>query len=456
MAESPFGSFDMLSRGDSVVAGFSGGADSTALLHMLCSIRGGLGLKITAAHINHGLRGEEAQRDEDFVRRVCAQWDVGLEVLHADVRAEAERSGRTVEEAGRKVRYGFFDSVAAPDGAWIATAHTLSDSIETALLNFTRGTGLRGVCGIPARRGRVIRPLLALTRADTERYCREHGLSYVDDSTNFSRQYARNRVRLDVVPVLAAINPGFSQAAGRAMQSFARDDSALSRISSELLEGARENGGYSLAALSQIPDDLIRRVLALAAKEATGLTQEAVHIELLLGAVAAGRGAVQLRGGAVARAQAGRLTFASPETLGLSKKDFSAPFGPGEFDNGAFRLVISIISGEELKNFKIINKQCFNNALDCDRIIGTAVIRARAPGEAYEPAGRGVTKTLKKLLSEAGVPRELRELLPVAADSEGPVWVCGFGPAQRCRVTESTVRAAVIKICAPHGGADRI
>lgn len=445
--ELPEAHFEMLKSGDAVVAGVSGGADSMALLHMLCQRREKLGLKLYAAHVNHELRGAEADRDEEYVRRMCAEWKVELRVLHADVKAAARDSGQTVEEAGRGVRYRFFDSIAAPLGAWTATAHTLSDSIETMLINFARGTGLKGLCGIPAGRGRLIRPLIDFTRADTEEYCRRNAIEYVNDSTNFSREYTRNRVRLDAVPVLYSINPAFDRAAKRAMESLARDESALSRLTDDWLGRARvDKNAYDLAVLGSCPEDTIRRVIAKAALDACGKTQEAANVELVLEAVRAGRGKVEIKGGSFARAGGGKLVFENGRS---GEKSFSpVPLRQGVFENAAFRIEISCAAGEELKNLKNINKQISNNALDCDRIIGTAVLRPRKPGESFRPFGRGVSKTLKKLFNEAAVPPELRQLVPVAADDMGPLWVCGFGADERCRVTDSTTRAIIINYAA--------
>ena len=164
---------------------------------------------------------------------------VELFVLHADVKEQAEASGETVEEAGRRVRYSFFEQKSKELDAAVATAHTLSDSIETQLMNFARGTGLRGLCGIPPVRGDIIRPLIRCTRRDTEEYCQYNGIKYVNDSTNFSREYTRNRVRLDVVPKLYEINPAFDKAAARLITMLEDDEKCLEAAAEKRLENAR-------------------------------------------------------------------------------------------------------------------------------------------------------------------------------------------------------------------------
>jgi tRNA(Ile)-lysidine synthase len=439
------GCFDMLEAGDAVVAGVSGGADSMALLHLLCSLRPSLHLEIYAAHINHGLRGAEAQRDENFVRKCCTEWQVEVFVLKANVAEEAEKTGETVEEAGRRVRYAFFEQTASTFGAKIATAHTLSDSIETLLLNLTRGTGLKGLCGIPKQRGKIIRPLIETTRREIEEYCKKNAIVYMNDSTNFSRDYTRNKIRLDVVPALYEINPAFDRAVLRALRSLVRDEAMLRGLSREFLlkakTGERE---YDVQALRSCPADLLHRVLAMAAKDCTGTAQEALHIDLLCELLQKEKGAVQLKGGYLARVKGGSFFFGCVQQ-GTQNAAYCAPLAPGKFENGDFGMEISLISCPQYKKLKNINKQYFNNALDCDRIIGTAVIRSKKQGEGFCPAGRKIHKSFKKLFNEARVPVEIRELIPVISDEKGIVWVYGFGPDERCKVTDETQRVILIK-----------
>ena len=202
--------FAMLPEGGAVVAGVSGGADSMALLFYLLKIAPERGISVCAAHLNHGLRGEEAERDEDFVRSYCAAHGVECRVRRADVRAEAARTGQSEETCGRSLRYAFFAELAQERGARIATAHTLSDNVETVLLNLARGTGLSGLCGIPPVRDGIVRPLLFLTRAQTEAYCRENGVPFVTDSTNLTPAYARNPVSYTHLPAGCAAHDRLS------------------------------------------------------------------------------------------------------------------------------------------------------------------------------------------------------------------------------------------------------
>ena len=196
----------LLENGDTVIVALSGGADSVTLLHILNSIKELYNLTLRAAHLNHGIRGEEADRDEDFVRKLCESMGVPLDVRREDIPAIAKESGKSEELCGREVRYAFFDALCEQYGAKIATAHNRDDHAETVLWNLVRGAGLSGLCGIPVRRGGIIRPLLGCSRAQIEAYCAENQLAYVTDSTNLTAAYTRNRIRLEVMPILRQLN----------------------------------------------------------------------------------------------------------------------------------------------------------------------------------------------------------------------------------------------------------
>ena len=201
--------YNMLSPGAAVIAAVSGGADSMAMLLFLMKISERYSLSLTVAHVNHGLRGEEARRDEEYVRSFCEKNSLRFEVLHADVATLAKQSGETCEECGRRVRYEFFESI--DKNAKIATAHTASDNAETMLFNLARGSSLKGLCGIPPVRGNIIRPLIFCTREDIEVFCRENSLDFVTDSTNLTLDYSRNKIRHIAVPALKEINSAFEE-----------------------------------------------------------------------------------------------------------------------------------------------------------------------------------------------------------------------------------------------------
>jgi len=223
----------MIQQDDSIIIALSGGADSVVLLHVLLHLKQEIGIRqIFAAHINHGLRGEAATADEDFCRQLCEKLEIPVQIYRADVRGLAAKESLSIEEAGRKLRYRYLQEAAAffdAPNAKIATGHHQNDNAETIVMNLARGAGLRGLCGIPPVNGNVIRPLLDVSRAEIEDYIAAFNLEYVDDASNFSQEYARNRVRHTVLPAIeAAINPG-------AVQTIA-NNAAWLRADEEFLE----------------------------------------------------------------------------------------------------------------------------------------------------------------------------------------------------------------------------
>lgn len=211
----------MIEKGDTVVAALSGGADSVSLLHALTELSGELGITVSACHVNHHLRGAESDADMHFCEEFCKRLGVELRILEADV-ASMQQKHESLEECARRVRYDFFAEVS--DGKKLATAHNSNDCAETVLLNLMRGTGLKGLCGVPPVRGNIIRPLIFCTREEVEEYCQSRGLSWVTDKTNLSTDYTRNKIRHIILPEMLKINGSLFSTMNRMEQSL-RDDS---------------------------------------------------------------------------------------------------------------------------------------------------------------------------------------------------------------------------------------
>ena len=255
----------MITKGDTVIAAVSGGADSVALLHVLYSLREEIGFSLAACHVNHNLRGAESDSDEMFVRRMCRLMDIPLYVASIKVN-EFRQKHDSLEECARRIRYGFFEDIGK--NKLIATAHTASDNCETILINMVRGTALSGICGIPAKRDNIIRPLLYCTREDVERYCSENELDFVTDSTNLSDDYTRNKIRHKVVPLLREINPALYSAISRLASSAVLDDSYLDKTASELMEKARcDENKLKVELLCDADECILRRIVTMLFKQ---------------------------------------------------------------------------------------------------------------------------------------------------------------------------------------------
>ena len=255
----------MIKSGDTVIAAVSGGADSVALLHVLYSLQGELSFSLAACHVNHNLRGAESDGDEMFVRRMCRMMDIPLYVANIKVN-EFRQKHDSLEECARRLRYGFFEDIGK--NKLIATAHTASDNCETILINMVRGTALSGICGIPAKRDNIIRPLLYSTREDVERYCRENELDYVTDSTNLSDDYTRNKIRHKIVPLLREINPALYGAMSRLSDAASLDDAYLDGLAAQLMQKASaDDGKYDVNQLCDADECILRRIVTMLFKQ---------------------------------------------------------------------------------------------------------------------------------------------------------------------------------------------
>ena len=269
-------------EGGVLLCAVSGGRDSVCLLHYLASIAPKHGFTVAAAHLNHQMR-PEAQRDEDFVRELCRTLDVPFYTEAAPVYEMAERWGLGGEETGRRLRYDFLFRTADAIGAQrIATAHHAQDQAETVLLNLLRGTGPEGLGGIPPVRGRIVRPLLQTSRTEIEAYLQAHQLSHVEDSTNEDTHYARNRLRRELWPQLATINPALERAIGRTAEIVRSENAYLDALAAERLPA--EGTAVETAALLAAPEPLRPRMVRLLLERMpTGKKDVgAVHIDAVL------------------------------------------------------------------------------------------------------------------------------------------------------------------------------
>ncbi len=438
----------MFPEGCRVVVGLSGGADSVTLTHFLLRHAAGYGLRLVAAHVNHGLRGEEADADERFVRVFCERNHLELEVFHADVRALSRRKSQGLEECGREVRYSFFRRLCGGSGK-IATAHTLSDSAETVLMNLAKGAGTKGLCGIPPVRGNVVRPLIEITRAEVEQYCKYYNLQYVTDSTNRTVGCARNRIRLEAVPVLKKVNPAFERSVLRTTRILRCDEAYFERRAEEALREAVLPGGYAVPALRELPRAVLLRVIPLVVRRVSRCRLEFAHIGAVEKIIRAGTGSVTVAGG-IQCGISGNTLFIDKRKK-ISSGPWSVPFSPsGTLLPDGRKLFVRPVPPAAFENPKKINNFIFNNWINYDTILSIdGVVRSRNPGDAYRPAGRGVTKTLKKLFNEAKIPVTERDRRAVLECGGKIVWVEGFGVSQEACVSENTEKIAevVMKEC---------
>ena len=402
-----------------VLCAVSGGADSVYLLHRLLES----GVQVECAHFNHCLRGAESDRDEAFVRALCEGLGVRARFGRGDVAAYAAEAGLGTEEAARRLRYAFLDRAADEAGAAaIATAHTADDNAETMLLNLARGAGLKGLCGIPERRGRIIRPILDTTRREIESWLAERGIAHVEDSTNLLDEYSRNRLRHRAVPALASVNPGFVRAASRTARLLRRDEEFLEGLAREFL--GKHTDGIPCAQLLELPLPVSTRALRLASGSA--LTEQQVEAALEL-AGGEGLGYLSLPGTRLRR-ERGRLFFEAPsEPEALPSRELALD-GETQLPEYGLRL-----SCRRVERAGEIHSSLNTFFFKCENICGTITCTPKRDGDRIRLEGRGCTKKLKDLFAERGLSLEERRRAAVLRDEKGPIAVAGFGTAERVR-----------------------
>ncbi len=435
----------MLSKGQTVIVALSGGADSVALLSCLKDLQPEYGLGLLAAHVNHGIRGAEADRDEAFCKDLCEQLGVELKVLHADVPALCKETGASEETCGRKVRYGFFEALFADlqeqglsEGKIrIATAHTAQDAVETFLFHLARGTGLTGLTGLPAVRGNIIRPLIDCSREEIEEYLLEKGLAHIEDSTNKDTAYARNRIRHNILPELEAVNPGAFQNVLRCMELLKQDEAHLQAEAEALLNSAKgEYGAYCASILAGGAPAVASRAVASILTEVIGQDLEQKHVAATLDLLRTG-GQIQIPSGVYVRVRNNELTvlrqLPKPEPVSdfavLGAEEVTLPIG-----TFTYRVYPNPNPGTRPDT----HAATYANQLDYDKLSYPFTLRNRREGDNFSPAFRHLTKSLKTLFQEAGIPSEQRSGILLMESDNTLCWVEGIGPSEDARVTETT------------------
>ena len=416
--------YNMLPRGTKLLCAVSGGADSMCLLHLMNSMQKELSIQVFCAHFEHGIRGEEALRDADFVENWCDEQGILCVTGHGNVPAYAKKQHMGIEEAARELRYEFLKKTAKElECTKIATAHNADDNAETVIFNLCRGSGGTGLRGIPPVRDEFIRPLLGCTREEIENYLRENRIPHVEDSSNLSDDYSRNLIRHKVMPVLREINPGASKAALRASELLRQDEDCISEIAENFIKENYQGGSISCKKLSRLQKPVFARVV----RKLCPKTLSCFHVEKLYEfSVGSGLGYLDCPGIRLRREQ-GRLFFLESEKRTMEERELI----PGEI------LEIPEL-GIKISSFICIKDAEVNDLFKTydfkyDDICGNIKVTLRKPGDNIRPVGRNCTKSLKKLFLEAAYTQAQRDSTPVFRDENGVLAVYGLAVDERCR-----------------------
>lgn len=428
--------YSMLKVGVDVLVALSGGADSVALLMALNEISAKYSIQLSAIHVNHNLRGSESLRDENFCRELCESLNIPLVVESVDVNSIAKNTGESIELCARNLRYELFSRHAK---GVIATAHTASDNAETVIYNLCRGSAISGVAGIPPVRDNIIRPLINCTREDITQYLASINQTFVNDSTNETDDYTRNKIRHNIIPLLLDMNPSFFDACSRASALLRQDDAYLSSVSNAEFNKLYSNGIISKD-VKNLDSAILSRVLANLFTKVIGIKPEFLHISQMLSVV---------NGEAKRTSLPKCMQFESCKNgycitkISKSEDIFDDVVLEAEQLSKYFPSVKSL-SYEEYKNLCNVNNLLFKFAIDCDKIKGNVVIRTRQAGDKYRPVARKVTKTLRKLLSEAKVTNEQSNSLLLLCDDNGIFFSNLFGIDERVVVNSNSKNIVVL------------
>lgn len=403
---------DLFAPGERVLVALSGGADSVSLLLALKELDL---CQLAAAHVNHGLRGEESDGDEQFCRDLCREQGIPFFCARINVAAAAAARHLSLETAARDERYAFLSVTAAKLHAKVATAHTANDNLETILFHMGRGCGTAGLCGIPAKRGdsvcgTIVRPLLTVTREEVEAYLAGKGQDYRTDSTNLTDNATRNRLRHHVVPAFLDIFPDGLDKITR-MSALVSTDETFIRHSAEALLAAYDRIG--IAAFVGADVAVSSRAAMYLCERLCGRRPENVHIAAVTQMILTGRGECALPGGTRLILREGRILRVDRQKPRLALPS-PIPLKEGEYPlwDGWYARVTPVSS---TKIYPAVHKNATYTFLSHDILSFDAVFRTRREGDHITFPRRKVTKSLKKWFNEAKIPQNIRERLPLLA-----------------------------------------
>lgn len=445
----------LIEKGDGIVVGLSGGPDSVCLLNMLCSIREEFNLRLSAVHINHMLRGAEADGDEEYSKKLCSKLNVEFFSRKIDINKYATEKGLSSEEAGREVRYECFEEVMKKlNYNKIATAHNANDQAETILMRIMRGTGLEGLGGIPVKRDEVyIRPILFMLREEIENYCKVNNLETRIDSTNLQRIYSRNKIRLDILPYMKEnFNSDVVQAINRMALLLQDDNDFIEKEVDKIYNSFCTYKDNTVTLNKEIFNEeraILNRAIRRAILQVSGsiYNVQLKNIEDIytLGSLGTNK-KIDLPNGVIAENIYGNVVLkkrdnvknkVEQDDINIHKEDIidkKVLFGNYE---------ITFEKIENKQNIKF-NKSNLIKYFDFNKINGNIIIRSRKNGDKIIPLGMNGSKKIKDLFIDMKIPKELRDEIPIVQFDEEIAWVVGLKVSNNYKITDQTT--AILKI----------
>lgn len=436
----------LLAKNDKIVAACSGGPDSLALVHILHSLSGQYKFKIAVAHVDHMIRGEQSAADAAFVAEFCAEYGLPCYTTAVNVPEAVKASGRSLEEEAREQRYAFLRKVAADlGGAKIATGHHSDDQAETVIINLLRGAGSGGLRGMQAANGSIIRPLLTVSRREIEAYCQQYRLTPRLDITNFETDFLRNRVRLQLLPLLEKeYNPSIKDTILRTAAVVGEQYDYIYKSARQLWPEvvSAEQGTYSVDCqklLNQhiaLQRELLRLTVEKKQGNLKGITFYHVERLVIMAKNAAVGSVIELPGRLLVKKGYHELLVGWKPMITAEPVPVTNLAIPGTtcIEQLALKVTAEIFSARPEKHGRQVG------VFDWQSLELPLYVRTRLPGDRFKPLGLKGTKKLKDFFIDAKIPQEERDNILLVCDEEGIIWVPGYRKSERGKVTDSTTQ----------------
>lgn len=429
--------YELLSPTDTVIVGVSGGSDSVCLLYLLMQLDN-LNLKPVIAHVNHCLRGKESERDAKFVEQLADDLRLEFELLVEDAEEYALRSGRSIEESGRIIRYNFFNELSKKHKAdKIATAHTLDDQVETVLMRFIRGSGIKGLAGIPYfREPNIVRPLLDTSKYEIKKFLKDNKIKWVEDSSNLGEEFLRNRIRLKLIPALKEFNPNLETTISRTSELFSQNESFISIATLKTFEKVFEKHEKSfyigdLRKFNKIHTymkyTIIREAISRINENLLNIDFDHTYSALELLNSEKVSGEINLPGDIIVAKSYNHFVITHKSEINPAYSYEVDSFGEHIFEHVSFKIKKVKVSRKDLgTNIALISPHKFSFPIE---------IRNFRPGDKFIPFGMKGEKKLKDFFIDEKVPRYLRKLCPLFIINGEIAWICGLRLSEKFRVT---------------------
>lgn len=437
----------LIAEGDRVLVGCSGGIDSVALLFVLREISHDLPFELGVAHVNHLLREEESDRDEDFVKGLADRFSIPCYTRKVNVKEAARKAGKSLQHTGRDIRYGFFDEIAGQlDFKKIAIAHNLDDQVETFLLRIVKGTGIRGLSSIPMKRGRIIRPFLTIHRSEIEKYVKTRTIPFFEDSSNTKSVYERNYVRQEILPVMEKLNPAVKDKVCALLVDLTSINKLFDGKTEEFLRRERGNNGddiiVSTQSLKELDEEVRYRVLSSLIREVDPVflpTREHIRlIEKILNGKRPNLSAMFPRDARVKKTY-GQLIFTKKSLPPPVEASFEVHSGTNMIEPLGVVLEVAELDVQS-GDIPIAPSIAY---FDLEKL-ATLSVRTFIPGDRFVPLGMAKATKLKDFFIAHKIPREERRQLPLLLSGQDIIWVVGYRIDERFKVTKDTKR--VLKV----------